>query len=633
MNFGIGCNYWASHAGIYMWRNWDRQVVESDLQKLKKCGIQVLRVFPLWEDFQPLTRAKSNSFREYLLGDVPLDRKSPEGLAGVDPVMIERFAEFVRLAKQYDMQLIVPLITGWMSGRMFFPPAFADRNPISDYETIKWELRFVRYFVNRFKDCDTIAAWEAGNETNVMSLADEGYRQGNYYVWLSNIAGAIRSEDPTRPVISGIHSLNIEGSLGITIAEVGEICDVLTVHPYAAFVPHCYVDGYTSMRSKLHATTESMMYQHISGKPCLCEEIGHLGNSLGCEETAASYLRANLYGLWTHGFPGLLWWCAFDQEHLTYAPYDWCACEQELGLLRSNGSQKLFVPELLDFQKFLATQKPLPPYQKDLVCILSKNQDTWAVAYTVNLLCKQAGLDVQYTDGEDILPDSVAYLLPSLTGDAVPKRTWNALMGKVQQGATLYISWHDAILANFETLTGMKVISNCMRSNPQVTLSLPGITSELSVCNQRRLNLTPCQDVEILGTEPDGNPAFFCHTYGKGKIYFLSFPMEALLADQPEAFENTDYYRLYRHMFCACTNRRITDKSSPQLSVTEHPIDDSTCTVIAMNYGPAAPYTLYVRSGWTLTTVEHGTVSQPAPGKILVEPKENSICRFVLRCN
>lgn len=295
MEFGLGCNYWASHAGIYMWRNWDKAVVESDLQKLSQCGIKVLRVFPLWSDFQPLTYVKGNGYYEIRNGDIALDRSTPEGLAGVDPVMIQRFEEFVLLAKQYDMQLIVPLITGWMSGRMFFPSAFESRNPISDYETIKWELRFVRYFVERFKGFDNIAAWEAGNETNVMSFADEGWKQGNYYVWLSNIAGAIRSADPSRPVIAGIHGLSIEGNLGITIAEVGEVCDVLTVHPYAPFVPHCYVDGYTTMRSKLHATTESILYSQISGKPCLCEEIGHLGNSLGCDETVAKYLRANLY--------------------------------------------------------------------------------------------------------------------------------------------------------------------------------------------------------------------------------------------------------------------------------------------------------------------------------------------------
>lgn len=204
-------------------------------------------------------------------------------------------------------------------------------------------------------------------------------------------------------------------------------------------------------------------------------------------------------------------------------------------------------------------------------------------------------------------------------------------MEKAAQGATLYISWQDAILANFETLTGMKVISNCMRTQSQVTVSLPGLSLPLG--NQRRLNLMPYRNVEIIGTEPDGNPAFFCHTYGKGKIYFLSFPMETQLADQPAAFDDTDYYRLYWQMFCNCTKRRIIGKSSPQLSVTEHPMDDSTCTVIAMNYGAAAPYTLCVQSGWSLDSIEYGKVRQISPGQILVEPEENSICRFILKCN
>lgn len=630
MEFKLGCNYWASHAGIYMWRNWDRSIVESDLQKLSKCGMKVLRVFPLWADFQPLTCAKGNGFYEIRVGDKAIDRSTPEGLAGVDPVMISRFEEFVLLAKQYGMELIVPLITGWMSGRMFFPPAFEARNPISDYETIKWELRFIRYFVDHFKGFDNIVAWEAGNETNVMSFADDGWKQGNYYVWLSNIAGVIRSADPSRPIISGIHGLNVEGNLGITISEVGEICDVLTVHPYPAFVPHCYVDGYDTMRSKLHATSESIVYSQISGKPCLCEEIGHLGNSLGCDESVANYLRANLYALWAHGFPGLLWWCAFDQEHLAYPPYDWCACEQELGILHSDGSEKLLAAELRNFQAFLQAQKPLPAYQTDIVCILSKHQDSWGVAYATNMLCKQAGLDVRFVDGDDVLPKASAYILPSVTGDAIPKRTWWALMDQVADGATLYMSWQDALLANFEKITGMKVISNAMRGDTQVQIDIPALQSVFSLRNDRKMKLALHNNAQVLGSEPDGNPAFTCHQHGKGQVYFLTCPMEMLLADMPQAFENTEYFRLYQFMFSSCADRKITKKSSAQLAVTEHPMDDGRCTVVAQNYGTEESYTLTVKDGWVLDTVEYGAVSQNA-NTITVVPEQNSICRFCLK--
>ena len=158
MDFQLGCNYWASHAGVYMWRNWDRAVVEADLARLSRCGVNVLRVFPLWPDFQPLTRLLSNGGSELRRGDTPLDRTTPEGLAGVDAQMMHRFEELLSIAEQHRICLIVPLITGWMSGRMFYPPAFEARNPITDYETVKWEIRFVKYFVRCFKDYRCILA-------------------------------------------------------------------------------------------------------------------------------------------------------------------------------------------------------------------------------------------------------------------------------------------------------------------------------------------------------------------------------------------------------------------------------------------------------------------------------------------
>ena len=55
----LGFNYWASHAGIRMWSEWDEKIVEKDLVCLKNAGADTLRVFPLWSDFQPLTATGS----------------------------------------------------------------------------------------------------------------------------------------------------------------------------------------------------------------------------------------------------------------------------------------------------------------------------------------------------------------------------------------------------------------------------------------------------------------------------------------------------------------------------------------------------------------------------------------------
>ncbi|MBQ7719798.1 MAG: hypothetical protein IJT56_04360, partial [Clostridia bacterium] len=49
-----GCNYWASHAGTNMWRDWRPEVVDDDLRRLAEYNVRVVRMFPNWRDFQPL---------------------------------------------------------------------------------------------------------------------------------------------------------------------------------------------------------------------------------------------------------------------------------------------------------------------------------------------------------------------------------------------------------------------------------------------------------------------------------------------------------------------------------------------------------------------------------------------------
>ena len=78
-DFLLGVNYWSSHAGLYMWRRYDEGIVEKDLQMLRSYGVNTLRIFPLWPDFQPLTEmrfcntqaAERGSFR-MRTGDQPL---------------------------------------------------------------------------------------------------------------------------------------------------------------------------------------------------------------------------------------------------------------------------------------------------------------------------------------------------------------------------------------------------------------------------------------------------------------------------------------------------------------------------------------------------------------------------------
>ena len=209
-SFVLGCNYWASHAGTAMWEQWDAAVVEDNFKRLSSQGIRVFRVFPTWSDFQPvcLLRQYHNLPGEYRFGEEPLPG-DPMGRAGVSREAMEHFGILASLAGKYGIDLIVGLLTGWMSGRMFVPPALEGKNLLTDPEAIRWEVRFVQTFVSAFRDEIAIAAWDLGNECNCMSPVASSHEAWN---WVSAITNAIRAVDPERPVLSGMHSLWPEGN-------------------------------------------------------------------------------------------------------------------------------------------------------------------------------------------------------------------------------------------------------------------------------------------------------------------------------------------------------------------------------------------------------------------------------------
>ena len=186
--FFIGCNYWAKHAGMYMWSDWRPNVVKEEIAALAKNGVTVMRVFPLWSDFQPLTgdcRA-GGDYRAFRFRD---NRPLPND-AGVDPEMIGRFRFLCDTARDNGVKLIVGLVTGWMSGRQFVPSVFEERNVLTDPEALMWQTRFVKFFVDALKDHPAIAAWDYGNECNCLGAWDA--KQAGFYNWMDHIGMAIR---------------------------------------------------------------------------------------------------------------------------------------------------------------------------------------------------------------------------------------------------------------------------------------------------------------------------------------------------------------------------------------------------------------------------------------------------------
>ena len=165
-NLFLGLNYWSSKHAIKMWENWDTLEIEKDLKIIHEYGITHLRIFPLWSYFQPIHALMSNNkIIEYAFEHSPLPN-TEAGRAGVSEEACQRFEEFCSIAEKYKIKLIVGLITGHMSFRYFAPPALEGKNLVNDPTAVKWELRFIHYFVKRMRKQSAIVGWDLGNECN-----------------------------------------------------------------------------------------------------------------------------------------------------------------------------------------------------------------------------------------------------------------------------------------------------------------------------------------------------------------------------------------------------------------------------------------------------------------------------------
>lgn len=609
-SFLLGCNYWASHAGTFMWSHWQPEVVEKDLTSLSKAGFHSLRVFPLWPDFQPLSllRGYVGRDREYRMGENPLP-DTEAGRAGISEEMIQRFDVFQHLAEKYQLKLIVGLVTGWMSGRQFVPPAFYGKNVLTDPAVIRWQVRFVDYFVRRFSASKSIIAWDLGNECNCMAVAT----RDQAWAWSSAVTRAIRCADPSRPVISGMHSLSPDPASAWTIQDQAELTDVLTTHPYPIFTPHCNLDPINTIRTILHASAESRLYADVGRKPCLIEETGSLGPMFADDRAAAGFLRAGLFSAWAHDCQGLFWWCAFQQDHLDFAPYDWSHMERELGIIRSDHTPQPFLKEITKFRAFLDNlpHKTLPPRITDAVCIVSVDQDQWGAAFGSFILAKQAGFDIEFQYEDQPIRPTDVYLLPCVSGHhAIHHHRWRELLQRVQEGAVLYISFSDGFLTSFEEITGLQVQSRQRRTEAgqAVFVGLEGEPS-LSVPGPIRLN-SLSTDAEVLGAEADGNPVFTSHSYGKGKVFFLACPIELSLVGQPGAFTEEPAWKLYRHLMRDMPSNRAVTRQSPCIGVTEHPLDGRRRIVAMINYHPEEiTDRIVLKNGWIIRKILYGNAS------------------------
>jgi len=94
--FILGVNYWPRKKGIFWWKYFDAQEVKREFDQIKSIGLDTVRIFLLWEDFQPKA-----------------DKVNQEAIANLISVF--------RIAQKRTLKILLTLFVGHMSGENWAP--------------------------------------------------------------------------------------------------------------------------------------------------------------------------------------------------------------------------------------------------------------------------------------------------------------------------------------------------------------------------------------------------------------------------------------------------------------------------------------------------------------------------------
>jgi endo-1,4-beta-mannosidase len=351
--FRLGVNYWPARTAMSWWRSFDAAEAARDFVAIAESGMDSLRVFLLWEDFQP----------------------APDQ---VDRDALRRLLEVADAAHDAGLSLMPTLFTGHMSGVNWIPGwalggidrderfrvvsagrVVSDgmRDWYADPGVATAQTLFAHEAATALAGHEALWAWDLGNE-NSNCVVPPTRAHGRD--WLARITEAIRNADPGAEITIGLHMEDLEQDRRIGPSEAAETCDFLTMHGYPI-----YASWATAATDEHLVPFLARVTRWLGGGPeVLLGEFGlptrRVGEPEGDdapasmlvdEPEAARYTTRVLEELRLARCTGAMVWCYADYAPgiWTAPPLDEATHERSFGLWRSDGSAKPAVKEVSAF--------------------------------------------------------------------------------------------------------------------------------------------------------------------------------------------------------------------------------------------------------------------------------------------
>jgi endo-1,4-beta-mannosidase len=343
--FRLGVNYWPARTAMRWWTIFDPDEVRADFERIAGAGMDSVRIFCTWEDFQPDPRS-------------------------IDHPMLERLITVADIAADVGLGLMPTLFTGHMSGVNWIPGwALGSRETGPRFRVVSGTTISHREIRCWFTDRDVtdaqqllagesaqalaghpaLWAWDLGNENSNCAVPPD---RSSGRAWLGRMAGAIRSADDATAITIGLHMEDLEQDRRIGPAEAAEACDFLTMHGYPIYAPWAagptdeHLLGFLTQVTRWLGGDTDLLFSEF-GLPTTHAEKDVLP-MLVEESVAADYTARALDDLRRAGATGAMLWCANDYDPAIWndPPLDEAAHERSFGLWHSDGSAKPSVATL-----------------------------------------------------------------------------------------------------------------------------------------------------------------------------------------------------------------------------------------------------------------------------------------------
>ena len=318
--------------------------VAEDFARIAGSGMDSVRLFLRWEDFQPAP-------------DV------------VDRRMLRRLVTVADAALDAGLSLMPTLFTGHMSGVNWIPswalggaerdPRFrviADgrvvtdgvRNWYADGGIVDAQSRMAAEAAAALAGHAALWAWDLGNENSNCAVPPDRARARS---WLERMTAAIRHADDTAQITAGLHMEDLEEDRQLGPRDAAGVCDFLTMHGYPIYARWARGRNRRALVPFLARVTRWLG----GGMDVLFSEFGLPTRGRGPQDAmaveepdAARYTAGVIEGLRDAGCPGGMLWCYADYAPALFAtpPLDEAVHERTFGLWHADGSPKPAVAEV-----------------------------------------------------------------------------------------------------------------------------------------------------------------------------------------------------------------------------------------------------------------------------------------------